>query len=303
MPPWASANLPTLRAAAPVNAPFSCPKISLSASVSGSAPQSTTTKGPSRRALRSWIRCATRSLPVPLSPVSRTLMSPVAARSAAWTTACSAGLRPIELRRAPQARERLPVVRDLLAQVRDLERAPGAQQDLLVFDGLAQIVERALLHGGDRGLHALEGRDQDELRRAALRLERPHQIEPVGVGELVVEEDQVRLQLRGPSDGPPPPIPRTAPDTRRRSGFSRRSSGCSARRRRSGCWPRPAPCNAAVEDHSMARPIVDRRADSGSPGDIDVIGANASRVLRARARTRPRPAGSRRNRRRAPGGS
>src|SRR5215472_9769745 len=43
---------PRLFASAPVKVPFRCPNSSLSSKVSGSAPQSTTTKGWSRRALR-----------------------------------------------------------------------------------------------------------------------------------------------------------------------------------------------------------------------------------------------------------
>ncbi len=44
----------------------------LSASVSGIAPQSTTTNGLSFRGLASWIDFATPSLPVPVSPRMRT---------------------------------------------------------------------------------------------------------------------------------------------------------------------------------------------------------------------------------------
>ena len=45
--------------AAPVKAPFSYPNNSLSSSVSGSAPQLSVTKGPSRPSLRWWIARAT----------------------------------------------------------------------------------------------------------------------------------------------------------------------------------------------------------------------------------------------------
>ena len=68
VPPSASASAPLRRSFAPVNAPFSCPKRMLSASVGGIDPQSTTTNGPPLRSLASWIALATSSLPVPVSP-------------------------------------------------------------------------------------------------------------------------------------------------------------------------------------------------------------------------------------------
>ena len=66
-------NLPSLSWVAPVNAPATWPKSSLSSSVSGSAPQATSTKGLSRRPLRRWMARAMSDLPVPLSPVIRTV--------------------------------------------------------------------------------------------------------------------------------------------------------------------------------------------------------------------------------------
>ena len=65
-------------ATAPVNAPRTCPKSSLSMRASGMAPQLMTTKGPVARLLRRWISWAMSSLPVPVSPVMRTEMSVVA---------------------------------------------------------------------------------------------------------------------------------------------------------------------------------------------------------------------------------
>ena len=68
----ASSKQPARRSAAPVNAPFSWPKISLSISVSGIAAQFTATNGRDLRGLRSCSVRATSSLPVPLSPVIST---------------------------------------------------------------------------------------------------------------------------------------------------------------------------------------------------------------------------------------
>ena len=66
-------NLPILSPAAPVNAPATWPNSSLSSSVSGRAPQATSTNGLSRRPLRRWMARAISDLPVPLSPVISTV--------------------------------------------------------------------------------------------------------------------------------------------------------------------------------------------------------------------------------------
>ncbi len=87
MPASASSNLPMRRADAPVKAPRSCPKSSLSSSVSGIAAQLIATKAPSRRAESAWIARAKSSLPVPLSPSSRTVASVAATRSVSARTA------------------------------------------------------------------------------------------------------------------------------------------------------------------------------------------------------------------------
>ena len=60
-------------ACAPVNAPRSWPKSSLSMSSRGMAAQLTLTNGASLRGLRRWMARLTSSLPVPLSPVMSTL--------------------------------------------------------------------------------------------------------------------------------------------------------------------------------------------------------------------------------------
>ena len=78
----ATSNFPSFRACAPVNAPRSCPNSSDSSSSAGSAAQFTATKGRSRRVPCRWIARAISSLPVPDSPVMRT----VAVVSAIWRT-------------------------------------------------------------------------------------------------------------------------------------------------------------------------------------------------------------------------
>ncbi len=67
-PPFAVSNNPIRLEVAPVNAPFSCPKSSLSKRFSGMVAQFSSTNGRSFRSLRRWMSLAMSSLPVPVSP-------------------------------------------------------------------------------------------------------------------------------------------------------------------------------------------------------------------------------------------
>ena len=80
MPPLASSNLPGRRSTAPVNEPFSWPYSSLSMRSRGIAAMLTVTNGPRARVEFAWIARATSSLPVPDSPMSRTVISVRATR-------------------------------------------------------------------------------------------------------------------------------------------------------------------------------------------------------------------------------
>src|SRR5687768_10449662 len=95
VPVSASSNRPSRRSAAPVNAPFSCPNSSDSSSVSGSAAQLTAMNGLPRRGERSCSAFATNSLPVPLSPCSRTVLETGAICSILTRTSWIAGLSPM----------------------------------------------------------------------------------------------------------------------------------------------------------------------------------------------------------------
>ena len=84
VPRSASSKQPARRSMAPVNAPRSWPKISLSSSVSGIAAQLMATNGASARGLSWWMVCATSSLPVPDSPMISTDAGVGAACSMTW---------------------------------------------------------------------------------------------------------------------------------------------------------------------------------------------------------------------------
>ena len=94
VPPSASSKRPGREAAAPVKAPRSWPKSSLSRRASGSAAQFTGTKGRPARGPSSWMARATTSLPVPLSPRRRTVARLWATRSTTSSTRRHAELPP-----------------------------------------------------------------------------------------------------------------------------------------------------------------------------------------------------------------
>jgi len=102
----ANSKQPVRRSIAPVNAPFSWPKISLSIKVSGMAAQLIGMKGLVRRGLRSWIVRATNSLPVPLAPVIKTEAVLGATCSIRRKMACICGEAPTNTPRAPLSRKR-----------------------------------------------------------------------------------------------------------------------------------------------------------------------------------------------------
>ena len=78
MPRLATSKMPRLSLVAPVNDPFTWPNSSLSSSVTDSAPQSTAKNRSCLRGLRVWMARATSSLPVPVSPMIRTVLDVVA---------------------------------------------------------------------------------------------------------------------------------------------------------------------------------------------------------------------------------
>src|SRR4029450_13448414 len=90
----------------------------LSSSASEKSPQCSATKGLSLRSLAAWMARARSSLPVPVSPTTRTERSLSAARRPAVRTASAAALEPTNSSK-PKRRPRCP---DAL-----LERAPPVE--------------------------------------------------------------------------------------------------------------------------------------------------------------------------------
>ena len=89
MPPSASRNRPSRSRTAPVKAPATCPKSSLSKRLSLTAPQATSTKrpcGPPAALPISWMARASRDFPVPVSPVIRIVAGVWASRATTSST-------------------------------------------------------------------------------------------------------------------------------------------------------------------------------------------------------------------------
>ena len=101
VPPLASSNLPSL-ASTPVATPRSMPKSSLSRRLSGTAAQFSARKGPSRRGEPACRSFAASSLPVPLSPVTRTLTRDAAARATSSLARRMAGESPTRISSTPR---------------------------------------------------------------------------------------------------------------------------------------------------------------------------------------------------------
>ena len=165
VPPWASSNLPGLRAYAPVKAPFSWPKSSDSSSESGIAARLTATKGCARRGLWLWMARATSSLPVPLSAVISTRGVRLRHLRDQLVEPHHPRMPPDQLVEAVGPRELAPEVVQLALHPALLGGLAHQAQDLVHVEGLGQVVVGARLHGVHR--HAQVGirGDQDHRDR------------------------------------------------------------------------------------------------------------------------------------------
>jgi hypothetical protein len=97
VPPPAVSKRPTRRSLAPVKAPRSWPKSSLSRRSRGIAEQLSATNGPLQRGEWTWIARAISSCPVPLSPSISTVASLLASRPMVLKISCIATLVPISV--------------------------------------------------------------------------------------------------------------------------------------------------------------------------------------------------------------
>ena len=162
VPPLACSNHPLRSRSAPVKAPLTWPNSSLSRMFSLRAAQLSGTNGLYRRGLLLWIALATSSLPVPLSPVIRTVAD------GRGDLAEPGDHRVHQRRVADHPLEAEPLV-ELLLELDVRPRQPlrlrdlvGDRPQLVDVERLGQVGGGAGLHGGDGGLdRAVAGQDHD----------------------------------------------------------------------------------------------------------------------------------------------
>ncbi len=145
VPPSASSKQPMRRSAAPVNAPRSWPKISLSIKLSGIAEQLIATNGPPARGESLCTVRATISLPEPVSPVMSTEAELGAAISMMRITSCI-GFELADQIRQPAGPAQLPLQYDssCRASLRALPKRPFQQRaQHRTFQWLFDVPERA----------------------------------------------------------------------------------------------------------------------------------------------------------------
>ena len=135
---------------------------------------------------------ATRSLPVPLSPVSSTVDDGLTAtRATRWRSAVI-GARgaddPLQAVRTRRVRAELP---HLAPEPRRLERALDRRGDLVEIERLVREVIGAELHGLDGGLDAGVRRQQNHQDVLVELLDLPQDGDAVGVGQPIVEQDEI----------------------------------------------------------------------------------------------------------------
>ena len=201
MPRSASSKQPCRRSDAPVNAPFSWPKISLSSSVSGIAAQLIATNGDAARGLSWWIVCATSSLPVPDSPLiehrrrrRRRLLDDAVdlphARAAADHPPEGAVVAQLPPQRLDLAHRLLP-----LDDLREQDLKP------LRIDRLGEVVVGAVLDGVDGRFDRTLGGQHDDADVRVVLAERLEQAVPVQARHDEVGHDDRRAERRDLLEG------------------------------------------------------------------------------------------------------
>ena len=88
--------------------------------------------------------------------------------------------------------------RDFALERAPLEGATRQGQELVLLEGLGQIVEGAELHGGHRGPHRFHGRDENHFDALVESLDALEDLDPVHPGQADVEEYQI--DCRGADD-------------------------------------------------------------------------------------------------------
>ena len=178
-----------------MNAPFSWPKSSLSRRVSASAAQCSLTNGAFARGLFSWMACATSSLPVPLSPVMRTLARLGATCSMTSNTCCIAGLLPTMCVEPEVVLEARAELGRLVLERPPVERTADDEHELVDLERLGQVVLGPLVHRADGGLDLGERRHEHHDELGVVLARALQELDPVHAGHPQVGHQDVRRRL------------------------------------------------------------------------------------------------------------
>ena len=223
---------PIRRRSAPVKAPASWPKSSLSSTVSGSAPQLSATKFRALRRLQRCSRRATTSLPVPVSPRTST------------STSASATWRMVSRSRriAGVVADQRQVVRRLGrggAQAAVLQHQPallGGMRDrggeALAVEGLGDEVVDAVLDRRHRQVDVGMAGDEQHRQLRVDRLDPLEELQPVHPRHADVGDDRPVEVRRRARRAPPRRRRRRAPRSPRASASAPSPGAGRGRRRR-----------------------------------------------------------------------
>ena len=231
VPPSAASNFPSRRAIAPVNAPFSCPKSSLSTSSRESAAQFTLTSGFARRGLLVVERVRDELLAGAALAAHQHGDVGVGDLVDGLEDALHRGASPDDLagERALHLLEQAAVI---ALEPRVLHHAAHQHAQLVVVEGLRQIVGGAVLHRLHGDLLGAVGGDHDDGR---IRIDAPRVLEHLHAVDVLHREvgdhhvEASRLDARAaPLRRSRPCRPRSLPW---REGSAARAAWPSRRRR------------------------------------------------------------------------
>ena len=155
---------------------------------SGIAAQFTWTKGPRVRLLFAWIARATSSLPVPDSPVMRTVALVGAERRIAFFDLLHGRAFADHL---IVALETEPQTANFLFELLALGCVSNRQQDTFGFQGLLDEVESAELRRLHCGLYVSVSANDDDLGSRRLLLELLESIQTIDARHLDIQENEI----------------------------------------------------------------------------------------------------------------
>src|SRR6185369_8479485 len=141
---------------------------------------------------------ASTSFPVQLSPWMRIVASPSGStRSTSFRTDWRLGDLPMTLSKPKRCHLLLAQFRNLAPEAAGLEDLLHPAADILVAERLGDVVACPRLHGGDGVLHARVRGDHEHRQVGLAGVDAVQDLDPVRVGELVIEQDRVEDLLLG----------------------------------------------------------------------------------------------------------